>query len=130
MSKTTAFLTDFSNSSVSPEAAVRFFYSGCPGRTEELDDITDNRATYTITSYKLGSPSVTIHFGGTCAFRSRTGDACISLSCEWNSTKKATGEKGVARGTCYLTSLYRDAKWQLCNSEFESASGFTTEFIH
>ena len=38
----TAFLTDFANSSVSPEAAVRYFYAGCPGRQDELKDIQDN----------------------------------------------------------------------------------------
>jgi hypothetical protein len=127
----TAFLTDFSNSSVSPEAAVRYFYNGCPGKQSELNDITDNRATYTITAYKLGTPAVTVNFGSVCAFRSRNGDGCISMSCEWNSTNKHTGANGVARGTCYMSSVYREGKWQLCDSDFDSGAGTTVlHFIH
>jgi hypothetical protein len=125
----TDFLKDFSNSSISPESAVRYFYDGCSGKAAELQDIKDNRAKYVIDSYKLGTPRVSIDFGGICAFRARTGDACISLSCEWHSTEKATGDTGVARGTCYLTSVYRDSKWQLCNSEFEGVTSFRTAFM-
>jgi hypothetical protein len=125
----TAFLTDFSTSSVSPEAAVRHFYTGCAGRQEELADIRDNRAQYLITSYKLGTPTATIDFGGVCPFRSRTGDACISLSCEWDSTIKATGEKGTARGTCFLTSVYRESRWQLCDSNFQGQPGIMSQFM-
>jgi hypothetical protein len=51
------------------------------------------------------------------------------MSCEWHSTEIATGDKGVARGTCYLTSVYRDARWQLCNSEFEGTTSFRTAFM-
>jgi hypothetical protein len=125
----TAFLTDFSTSSVSPETAVRHFYTGCPGRQQELEDIRDNRAQYLITSYKLGTPAVTIDFGGVCPYRSRTGDACISLSCEWDSTTRATGEKGTARGTCFLTSVYRESKWQLCDSNFQGQPGSLSHFM-
>jgi len=35
----------------------------------------------------------------------------------------------VARGTCYLTSVYRDTKWQLCTSEFEGTTSFRTAFM-
>jgi hypothetical protein len=125
----TAFLTDFSNSSISPEAAVRYFYDGCSGKAAELQDIKDNRATYVINSHKLGTPRVSVDFEGTCAFRARKADACVSMSCEWHSTEIASGDNGVARGTCYLTSVYRDDKWQLCNSEFEGATSFRTAFM-
>ena len=125
----TAFLTDFSNSSISPEAAVRSFYDGCSGKAAELEDIKDNRATYMIDSYKLGDPRVSVDFEGTCAYRAREADACVSMSCEWQSTEIRSGDKGVARGTCYLTSVYRDATWQLCNSEFEGATSFRTAFM-
>lgn len=124
-----AFLTDFSTSSVSPAAAVRHFYTGCPGREDELEDIRDNRAQYVITSYELGTPAVTIEFGGVCPYRSRTGDACVSVSCEWDSTTRATGEKGTARGTCFLTSVYRESKWQLCDSNFEGQPGSLSQFM-
>jgi IPT/TIG domain len=125
----TAFLDDFSNSAISPEAAVRHFYDGCSGKDAELQDIKDNRATYIIDSHTRGTPKTSIDFGGVCDFRARPADACISLSCEWHSTEKATGDEGVARGTCHLTSVYRDAKWQLCNSEFEGVTSFRTAFM-
>jgi hypothetical protein len=125
----TAFLEDFSNSSISPEAAVRYFYDGCSGKDAELQDIKDNRATYIIDSYELGTPKTSIDFDGICAFRARKADACVTISCEWHSTERATGDKGVARGTCYLTSVYRDSKWQLCTSEFEGATSFRTAFM-
>jgi len=125
----TAFLTDFSNSSISPQTAVRYFYDGCAGKAEELQDIADNRAGYTINSYKLGPPSVAITFDGVCPYRSRPGDACISLSCEWNSTITATQKIEITRGTCYLTSVYRESKWQLCDSNFEGAGGTTSLFM-
>jgi hypothetical protein len=125
----TAFLTDFSNSAISPEAAVRYFYDGCSGKAAELQDIKDNRATYVVNSYKLGTPRVSVDFEGTCAFRARKADACVSMSCEWHSTEIASGDNGVARGTCYLTSVYRDTKWQLCTSEFEGTTSFRTAFM-
>jgi hypothetical protein len=126
----TAFLTDFADSSVSPEAAVRYFYTGCPGRQTELKDIQNNRANYIITGHKLGSPSVTISFGDVCAFESRSGDACISMSCEFKSTILSTGGTGTARGTCYLASVYRDRKWQLCDSNFQAEPGTTAAMSH
>jgi hypothetical protein len=70
-----------------------------------------------------------VDFEGTCAFRARKADACVSMSCEWHSTEIASGDNGVARGTCYLTSVYRDDKWQLCNSEFEGTTSFRTAFM-
>ena len=63
------------------------------------------------------------------AFRARKADSCVSMSCEWHSTEIASGDNGVARGTCYLTSVYRDDKWQLCNSEFEGTTSFRTAFM-
>jgi len=125
----TAFLTDFSTSSVSPEVAVRHFYTGCAGRQDELEDIRDNREQYLITSHELGTPAVTIDFGGVCPFRSRTGDACVTMSCEWDSTVRATGEKGTAKGTCFLTSVYRESKWQLCDSNFQGQPGIMSQFM-
>jgi hypothetical protein len=126
----TAFLTDFANSSISPETAVRYFYTGCPGRQSELTDIQNNRANYIITGHRLGSPSVTIGFGDVCAFESHSGDACISMSCEFTSTILSTGGTGTARGTCHLTSVYRDRKWQLCDSTFQAEPGTTAAMSH
>ena len=103
--------------------------TGAPASEAELQDIKDNRATYTIDSHTLGTPKVSIDFGGVCDFRARPADACISLSCEWHSTRKRPATRASPRGTCHLTSVYRDARWQLCNSEFEGMTSFRTAFM-
>jgi len=124
------FLTDFSNSSVSPENAVRNFTEtkGC-GRADELKDITDNRATRVINSYRLGTPWVNVAFGAGCAFRNRPGDACIEIACEWNSTIKATGKTERSWGTCKLTAVYEQRAWWMCWSEFDGQTSTGLRFM-
>jgi hypothetical protein len=51
------------------------------------------------------------------------------MSCEFSSINKDTGKPGVARGTCYLTSVYRESKWQLCDSNYLDASGTASPFM-
>ena len=119
----TLFLNDFSNSTVSADTATRNFSSAtyC-GKVDETKQISDNRATLTITRYAIGSPVVTLNFGGTCS-GNYVGDACISSTCEWWSTVKATGATEHVRGICNLTTIYdsgRDA-WRLCHSTFSGS---------
>jgi hypothetical protein len=117
------FLTDFANSGVSAQAAVRNFSSSlCPeGTADEFSDITANRATYSSITATYGSVNVTINFGGVCApdWRLRPGDACADLSCAWVSTFK-TGGTDRASGRCYISEVYEAASdsWRLCWSDF------------
>ena len=68
------FLLDFSDQKNAPEYVIRNFYTGCPGRNEELQDVTNNRLNYTITSYKIGTPtSASVNFGGTCPYQNKKG---------------------------------------------------------
>jgi IPT/TIG domain len=116
------FMNDFSNSLISAESAVRNFSdSQICGKTQERNEIRDNRATYTITDRRLTfPPKVTFNFNGTCPFRARPGDACVQLSCGWTSMKKATGVSEIVNGTCLLTEIYDVSdKWQMCWSDFE-----------
>lgn len=130
---TAEFLNDFANSEVSAEAAVRNFSdSRCPdGKAAELNDVRNNRAIYIINRHTYGFPAnVRFNFDGVCPFRSRPGDACIDLTCRWESTVKATGATEIANGTCQLTSVYepdRD-RWQLCWSEFRPAGSLQPYF--
>ena len=115
------FLTEFSNSSIKdPNYIVRNFSSSlCPdGKAEELEDVTENRATRVITSYSLGSPEVVLDFGGTCGLP--RGDACVRIPCEWRSTVIATGKPEHVRGDCNLSTVYEQAtdSWKLCWSTF------------
>jgi hypothetical protein len=122
------FLTDFSNSNIAPETVVRNFSDNCAGKASELNDVKENRSTRTITGSNIGAPTVRINFGGVCAFRGRPGDACITVSCQWTSTIKATGKTENTAGTCYLTAVHEAPRWLLCESEFEGSSTSNLRF--
>ena len=122
------FLSDFSDSSVAPEVVVRNFSNTCGGKNAELNDVRENRATRTITARNFGPPTISVNFDGVCAFRSRAADACVRLSCQWTSTIKATGMLEQAKGTCYLTAVYEEPRWLLCDSEFEGSNSSGLRF--
>jgi len=119
------FLTDFSNSAVPPETAVRSFSDSCPGKAAELQDVRQNRANHIITASRLGSPAVTFGFGGVCFDRIRPpghpADACMVVSCGWTSTRRSTGVQEISNGSCYLTAVYESSRWRLCDSDFEGS---------
>jgi hypothetical protein len=121
------FLTEFSNSSITdPNYIVRNFSTGlCPdGKADELKDVTANRASRTITSYKLGTPNVLLNFASVCDWGAR-GDACVKLTCEWwDKPKTGTGAPGHVQGVCKLSTVYEQQTdaWKLCWSNFEGVS--------
>lgn len=119
----TLFLENFSKSSVSVDEVMKDFLVGCYGTATERQDVIDNRNEFTITSYTVGPPSVAINFGGTCAFRARPGDACSNSQVSWTSTEKATGRSGTVSGTDQVAAVYRDARWWLCDSQFNGSAG-------
>jgi hypothetical protein len=119
----TLFLENFSKSSVSVDEVMKDFLVGCYGTATERQDVIDNRNEFTITSYSIGPPSVAINFGGTCAFRARPGDACSNAQVSWTSTEKATGRTGTVSGTDQVAAVYRDARWWLCDSQFNGSAG-------
>jgi hypothetical protein len=118
------FLDEFSNSDIKAETVVRNF-SGtlCPeGKTAELGQVADNRRDLKITFAAIGQPTAFVNFGGTCEL-GMPGDACVNMTCEWRSTRLATGVSEHVKGTCYLTTVYdrdRDA-WKLCWSSFSGS---------
>ncbi len=89
----TLFLENFSKSSVPPATVMQDFLVGCYGTADELQDVIDNRAEFTITSYSVGPPRVTVNFGGTCPF-GPTGPATRARTppCRWSSIEKDTGK--------------------------------------
>lgn len=118
------FLLDFSNSSLAPAYVVRDFWDGCAGKSEELSDVQNNRTLFVIQTYRISEPTMSIvAFKGTCAFRNRKGDGCAAVPTEWHSMFKATGKTETTIGTDYLSVVYRDTRWWLCDSDF---SGKTT----
>jgi hypothetical protein len=126
----TQFLTDFSTQA-DPARTVSNFTTSCPGRASELYDAERAARCYTMDSYSLGTPRVTINFGGVCEFRSRVADACSSVAVEWRTTTKRTdpdclggpiGTKNVARGTDWVTAVYERPRWWLCDSDFDGTT--------
>ena len=118
----TLFLENFSKSSVGVDEVMKDFLVGCYGTASERQDVIDNRNEFAITAYSVGPPSVTINFGGTCAFRTRAGDACSNSQVSWTSTEKATGKSGTVSGTDQVAAVYRDSRWWLCDSQFNPSS--------
>ena len=85
------FLLDFSDSSKPVEYVMRNFSTSSRCRRErdaEYSQVADNRVSYRIDSYTVGSPSVSFSFGGRpCSYSPRDGDACAAIPAVWNSTR-------------------------------------------
>ncbi len=129
------FLLEFSQQALPPEQIVRNFYTGCPGRADELTDVTNNQKNFKINSYKVdASFPVTINFSGRCPFRTKAGDGCAQVPVEWKSTC-LTSDTSVcikdrtytSTGTDQLTAVYRQSRWWLCDSDFDGSS--TSPFL-
>lgn len=118
------FLDDFANSTIPAETAVRNFSDSCPGKFDELKQVTNNRNLLVINFHTYGDAKVTVAFGATCGIGSKvkTGDACVLTPAEWHSTYKADGRIEVAKGTSIITGIYRDSRWWLCDSLYQGAS--------
>jgi hypothetical protein len=104
---------------------------GCCGTADERDQVVDNRANFTITSYSVGPATVSVNFGGTCAFRTRPGDACSNSNVSWTSTDKRDGKVTTVAGVDQVAAVYRDTRWWLCDSQFDGklVSGSSLRFF-
>jgi hypothetical protein len=124
----TQFLENFSKSSVSVAEVMKDFLVGCYGTAEERGQVERNRRDYTITSYVVGPPTVTINFGGVCSIRARPGDACSVSPVRWDSTRKDDGGRESVEGLDQLAAVYREGRWWLCDSQFEGKSLLGSRF--
>ena len=124
------FLLEFSLQTLTPEQIVRNFYTGCPGRNAELNDVVVNQQSFKITSYQVPSTfPVTVNFSGRCPFRDRAGDGCAQVPVLWKSTCISNdpaicvkGQTYTATGTDQTTAVYRQDRWWLCDSDFNGTS--------
>jgi hypothetical protein len=124
------FLVDFSKQ-LPPLDVLKNFSDTCGGKAAELADTQRNQRCFKITSYAVGTPTVKVNFDGTCAYRSRAGDACTSVPVQWRSTVlsaalecggQPVGTQGVSTGTDWVTAVYEGSRWYLCDSDFEGTS--------
>jgi hypothetical protein len=116
------FLTDFANSSVSPETAVREFSDSCPEKAVERSDIERNRRDYDVLSSSLRLREVSVssdRMSGRmrvdCSFTSRV-RACVPgtpvPNCAVGATERVAGD-------CLTTAVYQQNRWWLCDSKFD-----------
>ncbi len=112
------FLDDFSTFSVSPAAAVRNFSDSCPGKADELQDITLNRQLFHI---RGGT-----YFVSSIGYDSPRTFADIVAPCTFFDTVIATGVDQTVVGTCLLTAVYENWRWLLCDSHFAGAKPATS----
>ncbi len=122
------FLNEFADSTIPAATTVRNFSDSCKGKSDELKEVTNNRATRIINKHVYGTPAVTVAFGGSC--KSRTVDACVVTAVEWNSTVIATKQEEIAKGTSTITGIYRDSQWWLCDSLYDGNSSLGLHFMH
>lgn len=126
------FLEDFSRQTLAPEEIVRNFREGCgvggEGKENELWDVRNNQRTDKISQWSVGSPRVTVEFGGVCPFRAREGDACAQVRVDWITTcineTRYDGSRVCTFGVTshivaddQLTATYADNRWWLCDSD-------------
>lgn len=121
------FLLDFSDSDLKDVGLImRNFAPDCYGTASETEDVVNNRASFRIVSYSVGTPIVTVNFGGTCPFRARPGDACAQVPVFWASVNASSGARAPdARGIDQVAAMYYRAqrRWRLCDSQFNADNG-------
>lgn len=122
------FLEEFADSTIPAATTVRNFWSACQGKADELKDVTRNRETVIINSHIYAAPMATVAFGGAC--KSKASDACVVTPVEWNSTVKVSGAIDISKGTSYISGVYRDSRWWLCDSLYDGASTLGLHFMN
>jgi len=116
------FLDDFIHSDRSPAYCVRNFSDSCPGKMDELDDITQNRNAFTIDSaashFSVTSVTYFTERNGSVTTANLATWARLLASCHFVSTVKATGATETVDGICELTNTFENFIWRLCDSHF------------
>ncbi len=122
------FLLDFADSNIRDVAYVmRNFEPGCYGTQDETDQVTEHRQRYRMVNSSVGSATVTVNFGGVCAFRARPGDACAQIRVVFDSVDVVNGAHGPpARGTDQVAAVYVGSRreWRLCDSQLDGSVPF------
>jgi hypothetical protein len=134
------FLEKFSQSPLPADDVLAGFSRTCDGGrgyASERSDVEKNRCLYRIDESTVGTPAVTVNFGGTCqlADRVRRADACALVAVRWVSTVRPTalqcpllepnltpGARGTTAGTDLVTAVYEAGRWRLCHSDYIATS--------
>jgi hypothetical protein len=112
-----SFLVDkFGNSSVPPGACLVDFSDTCAkGKSDEMSDIVNNRATFVLLSAQAAVTSI--------GFNGNRTAAEVVAACTFRDRKISNGDLGMAQGDCLLTAIYEQGRWWLCTSNFNATAG-------
>jgi hypothetical protein len=128
------FLLDFSDTRLKDaDFIMRNFSAGrCPNPRDvqnERSDVTNHFTNFQTVSFRIGTPIVTVNFGGVCTFRNRPGDACAIVPSFWDAIDVRDRSRGAVDGNDFLGATYSavDARWWLCSSDYQghTVSGVT-----
>jgi hypothetical protein len=108
----------FGNYSVGPAECVSNFSDSCPGKADELSDITANRQFFHILSATFSVDSI--------AFNADKTFATILGPCVFVDIVQTSRQKERVPGLCMLTGVYENWKWFLCASHTQPPGNVTT----
>ena len=104
----------FGNFDVTPAEAVSNFSDSCPGKADELSNIEFNRAMFHILSASFPTPVASFNSAftqgtvqGPCMFEDIPGPGQTNA-----------GHREFVNGICFLTTVYDNFRWYLCDSHF------------
>lgn len=131
------FLTEFSKPQTNRDwrdVMRDFSRERCPDPGEFDDErrsVENHIANFTMHSYDVGPPAVTVDFGGRCI--NVAGDACASVRVRWDSTGPHSGggvSRRVTTGVDHVGAIYSptDARWWLCSSRFDGDTSLGHSF--
>jgi hypothetical protein len=130
----TTFIDDFLHSDRSPEYCVRNFTDTCVvGKREELNDIRNVRQMFINDPARSSMGPASIAFYDAASTTrpvapSQAAFADLRAPCRFAATSKATGEFGIATGTCQLTHIYENWQWRQCESHLLNPSSSSAVF--
>jgi hypothetical protein len=119
------FLSDFADSSVTPDVVVKNFHPGCKGTAGEWADTVYNRASRRQLPVRLGTPRVVVFTERQrCELNGDFGQACLYVDVEWegvvigppNDPHLGMVDRNTGRNQ--LTGEFRDGRWWLCSSSW------------
>jgi hypothetical protein len=123
------FLLDFSDTRIKDADLImrNFSEQRCPNPRDvqnERSDVINHFTNFQTVSFRIGTPAVTVKFGGVCTFRNRPGDACAIVPSFWDAIDVRDRSRGAVDGNDFLGATYSsvDARWWLCSSDYQGRS--------
>jgi hypothetical protein len=119
------FLLDFSDTNIKDWQRImrNFSAAACPQPGEidsEKFDVVRNYTEYKMMDFRIGTPRVSVNFGGVCEFRGKRGDACAVVPSYWDSIQLSSGIRASVNGDDVIAAAYspKGERWWLCASDY------------